>query len=111
MVYGVGEQASELSQPYHPTKIVSHLPNGKEDFRMIVLSDWAFLKEKRNKYDSLSKSFDYLIQNNIKIDAININGDIAYDLDSNGGQNYEDFLAMLSQVSCRWPVILNAGNH
>lgn len=48
---------------------------------------------------------------NNDIDAIYIGGDIAYDLDSYQGQYYQDFIIMLSQVSSRWPLILNTGNH
>jgi hypothetical protein len=40
-----------------------------------------------------------------------INGDLAYDLDSNNGTNYEEFLAILSRI-CRFiPFIINTGNH
>ena len=48
---------------------------------------------------------------NNDIDAIYIGGDIAYDLDSYQGQYYQDFIIMLSQVSSRWPLILNTANH
>lgn len=40
-----------------------------------------------------------------------MNGDIAYDLSSNAGRNYEEFIAMMSQVSVRWPTIMTTGNH
>ena len=82
-----------------------------DPLKVVVLADWSFMKQKQNIHHSLKKSFEYLITNDIRVNAININGDIAYDLDSNEGENYEEFLKMLSQVSCRWPVILNAGNH
>ena len=36
---------------------------------------------------------------------------MAYDIDSNNGENYENFLITISQVSCSWPVIINTGNH
>ena len=87
------------------------LPDEEDIFKMIVLADWGFLNKKKHIYDPLTSSFDYIIERRIRIDAVNINGDIAYDLDSNEGVDYEQFLRMLSQISCRWPVILNAGNH
>jgi hypothetical protein len=40
-----------------------------------------------------------------------INGDIAYDLDTNNGSNYESFLNMLSRFSRYAPVFMNTGNH
>ena len=45
------------------------------------------------------------------INGILINGDVAYDLDSNNGRNYEDFLNMLSRIARYVPVIINTGNH
>jgi metallophosphoesterase superfamily enzyme len=40
-----------------------------------------------------------------------INGDIAYDLDSNNGTNYEEFITLLSWFARYVPVFLNTGNH
>lgn len=40
-----------------------------------------------------------------------INGDIAYNLDTDNGANYEDFLNILSRVGKHVPVFLNTGNH
>lgn len=40
-----------------------------------------------------------------------INGDLAYDLDSNNGANYEDFLNILSRQARYVPVFINTGNH
>lgn len=36
---------------------------------------------------------------------------MAYDLDSNNGSNYEDFLFLLEQVSYKTPIIHVPGNH
>ena len=38
-------------------------------------------------------------------------GDIAYDLDSNNGDNYEAFMKEMEEVSKTVPVILVPGNH
>lgn len=40
-----------------------------------------------------------------------INGDLAYDLDTNNGTNYESFLNMLSETARYIPVFINTGNH
>ena len=40
-----------------------------------------------------------------------VNGDIAYDLNSNDGQNYEYFLNMLSRTARYVPAYFNTGNH
>lgn len=38
-------------------------------------------------------------------------GDYAYDLSTNYGVSYENFLIMLSQISSVWPCIFMTGNH
>jgi 3',5'-cyclic AMP phosphodiesterase CpdA len=45
------------------------------------------------------------------VDAVLINGDVAYDLDTNNGSNYEEFLNLLEHVSARTPIIHVPGNH
>ena len=40
-----------------------------------------------------------------------INGDIAYDLDTNYGNNYMDFLKMAEEVISKIPVVFVPGNH
>lgn len=45
------------------------------------------------------------------MNGVIINGDIAYDLDSNKGKNYEDFLALVSRIGRFVPVYTNKGNH
>lgn len=76
----------------------------------MTLADWGYLIKKKGIYDSLDSSMDYLLKND-HLDLLYINGDIAYDLSSNEGKNYEDFLAMLSQVAIKLPIILGTGNH
>jgi hypothetical protein len=78
---------------------------------MINVADWSYLRDLKDKYKPLDKSFEYLLNNDKNIYALFINGDMAYDLQSNKGRNYEDFLNMISQVSIKWPLIINAGNH
>jgi hypothetical protein len=40
-----------------------------------------------------------------------VNGDIAYNLDTNNGKNYEDFLNVLSRIARFVPTFINTGNH
>lgn len=40
-----------------------------------------------------------------------INGDIAYDLDSEKGQRYTGFLRMMDNLTARIPVVMLPGNH
>jgi hypothetical protein len=52
-----------------------------------------------------------LLRNSFGTDGIIVNGDIAYDMDSNNGTNYEEFLNMLSRSGRFVPVLMIAGNH
>lgn len=76
-----------------------------------MLGDWGYLQTQSALYSSLEGKFNELLQSGDIIDAILILGDVAYDLDSNNGLNYEYFIRMISQVSSRWPVIFPPGNH
>ena len=109
LAYGMGviEQKAIAS---HSENQRSRLPALDQSIRMVVLADWSFLITKVGIYDRLDASMNYLLENE-KIDLLYVNGDIAYDLSSNSGKNYEDFLNMLSQVAVRWPTIMITGNH
>lgn len=75
------------------------------------MADWGELIEERDIYAPLEDLFDRQMATGANIDALIILGDVAYDLDSNNGSNYEGFIRMLSQVSSRWPIIFVPGNH
>lgn len=47
----------------------------------------------------------------MNVNGMVINGDIAYDLDSNNGLNYEFFVNMLSRIARYVPAYFNTGNH
>jgi metallophosphoesterase superfamily enzyme len=81
----------------------------EETIKIICIADWGVMNEK--PYDPLEKAFDSVLKSDLDIDALYISGDIAYNLDSNEGKNYEEFIRMLSQVSSRWPTIFTTGNH
>lgn len=112
MAYGwQGDDSSPI--PFTSSSIGTRIPGEDQEIKMIVLGDWGYLQEKKEEksYQPLTESFDRLIDSEIEIDAIYIGGDVAYDLDSNEGKNYEDFLKMLSQISSLWPLIFCPGNH
>lgn len=46
-----------------------------------------------------------------KINGILFTGDMAYDLSSNNGTNYVQFLLMLEPFSSIWPFMATIGNH
>lgn len=75
------------------------------------MADWGYLKKKADVYNKLDLAFEYLIKSNDQPDLVHMAGDYAYDLSSNNGTNYENFLVMLSQISASWPCIINTGNH
>jgi hypothetical protein len=112
MAYGwQGDDSSPI--PFTNSSIGTRIPGEDQEIKMIVLGDWGYLRKKKKKksYRPLTESFDLLIDSKIDIDAIYIGGDVAYDLDSNEGKNYEDFLKMLAQISSLWPLIFCPGNH
>ena len=88
MAYGWTGTSSDPGVPFGTEKIKSHIPKGDSNFKMLVLADWSYLEQKRDQYTPLDNSFEEIIQSNMTIDALFINGDVAYDLDSNNGHNY-----------------------
>ena len=110
MVFGWTGNQSDPAIPFLKENIKAKIPTGNK-IKMINLADWSYLVLKKGEYDPLDDSFDQLLNSNVQIDVLYINGDIAYDLDSNNGRNYEEFIVMLSQVGMHWPIIINTGNH
>lgn len=78
---------------------------------MLVLADWSYLSLKANVYDRLDSAFDNLLKSSNQPDIVYMGGDYAYDFSSNNGLNYDNFLIMMSQISSKWPCIMNTGNH
>ncbi len=77
---------------------------------MVVLADWSEIHQELHSYKSIDETLVKIRQEN-QPDGMMINGDIAYDLDTNNGSNYESFLNMLSRFSRYVPVFMNTGNH
>lgn len=66
-------------------------PNSTDTVRFIITGDWSQLKEKTGIYDSVNFTFDAL-RETMNPNGILITGDIAYDLDTDNGSYYEEFL-------------------
>ena len=81
-----------------------------EDVNVAIFADWSPLTTSLNKMTSIDNSLKRIIIEK-RISVIVINGDIAYDLDSNNGIDYVNFLNYLSEISCRTPIIHISGNH
>lgn len=111
MVYGSNENEDAsvpFSEEFIQTSIIH--PNTTSEVKMIILADWNQIHEKIAEFKSINETFDTILQSESP-NGIMINGDIAYDLDSNNGTNYEEFLTLLSRFARYVPVFLNTGNH
>ena len=78
--------------------------------KLVLLADWSELHSKVGIYKSLNESLDK-IRLDQNIDGVIVNGDIAYDLDSNNGTNYEEFLNLVSRIGRFVPFFYVTGNH
>jgi len=75
-----------------------------------VFADWG--PTEHQPYIPILDTLKELVKHNrTDIDGVLIQGDIAYDLDSNECQNYLVFLEMLEEIATVWPVLLSPGNH
>ena len=110
MAYGWTGNDSDPPIPSASENHQSHLPMDGDSISMVIVADWSYLVNKRGIYDSLDDAFDYLLAKK-DIDILYVDGDIAYDLSTGNGKNYEEFLKMMGQVSSTWPVIMVTGNH
>jgi hypothetical protein len=110
MVFGWTGNMSDPQMPYQDGNIAYTFPKMNEEFKMVTLADWGYMRSLNKKYRPLTESLDYLLKNAKDIKGIYINGDIAYDLDSDQGERYDDFVRMISQVTPYWPIIIAPGN-
>lgn len=89
-------------------------------FRFAVTSDWGPVIVK--PYKPLNDTLDYLLAQRQRekqagsgiewrISGLLLNGDYAYNLDTDHCQMYLLFLNEVSRVSRFWPMIVNVGNH
>lgn len=81
MAYGWEGPGSDQPIPFENNFIKTRLLHSKDQFRMVVLADWGFLRVKKDEYDALDDAFQKMLDTDEKIDGIYIGGDIAYDLD------------------------------
>ena len=80
------------------------------DVRVVALADWGTIKKNIDIMTPIANDLKRVLHEH-KIDALLIDGDVAYDLDTNNGSNYEDFLFLLEEVSYKTPIIHVPGNH
>lgn len=78
---------------------------------MFTIGDWGYLESKANLYDRLDAAVDALLKSADQPNLAYLGGDYGYDLSTNSGRNYENFIIMLSQFSSKWPCIFQIGNH
>lgn len=109
--FGWTGNSSDPNIPFSNSNIKAHLISDTQSIKMLVLADWGYLISKANVYDRLDTAFDYLLESPRQPDVVCLGGDYAYDLGTNNGRNYENFLIMLSQISIKWPCIFITGNH
>ena len=64
------------------------------DIRMVVLSDWGTIEANINIMTPITNDLKRVMREK-DVSAIMIAGDIAYDLDSNNGTTYENFLTLM----------------
>ncbi len=77
--------------------------------KLVALADWGIVKNS-SKITPIVDDLKKIIHEK-EIHVIIINGDVAYDLDSNNGTNYEDFLFFLETFSAKTPIVHVPGNH
>ena len=75
---------------------------------ILVLADWSVI-EKTGFAPINGLLRDVMIEKDIHL--LMVNGDIAYDLDSNNGTNYIQFLSMAEEFISRIPTVFVPGNH
>ena len=75
---------------------------------ILVLADWGVIRS--TGFTPIIESLkNVMVQKTFKL--MMINGDIAYDLDTNNGSNYIDFLKMAEEIISKIPVVIVPGNH
>lgn len=96
--YGWQFGSSNSPTPYREEWVEVKLanPTSKDrELSIVVLADWGAIEENIKVLTPITESLKRTIREK-DISAIVIDGDIAYDLDSNNGSNYEKFLNLMS---------------
>lgn len=110
-VYGGDSGMTARGTPYKEEWIgvkVANPTSANEDVKVAVIADWStiFTKPLITVTRTLRKAIDEK-----GLSAVVIAGDIAYDLDTNRGVNYVDFLILLEKISKSTPIVVVTGNH
>jgi 3',5'-cyclic AMP phosphodiesterase CpdA len=111
MVYGWTGQATDPAIPFNSKNLKSHLISDGKPVKMLTIGDWGYLESKAGIYNRLDDAFANMLNMTDQPDVVYLAGDYAYDLSTNYGVSYENFLMMLSQISSVWPCIFMTGNH
>ena len=61
MVFGWTGNSSDSWVPFRIEKVNSHIPQGGNNFKMVVLADWSYLDKKRDQYTPLDNSFNKIL--------------------------------------------------
>lgn len=108
-VYGVNSTGGITR--YGNQSITTQMADHRADvpIQFIVIADWGYIHTQ--PYTPLAQVFGKLIsESKTDFQGVIMNGDYAYDLETNECQNYVEFLNMMSQISSVWPMIINTGN-
>lgn len=109
--YGWGEEDSPTPHKYSwvETALIDPRPKNRA-VRVVALADWGTIKKNIDIMIPITNDLKRVLREQ-EIHAVLIDGDVAYDLDTNNGSNYQDFLTLLEEVSARTPIIHIPGNH
>lgn len=76
------------------------------------MGDWNYYGLQNTQYPPISNCLELLKSFNVAAyQGIIYTGDMAYNLDSNNGTNYVQFITMLEPFASVWPFMATAGNH
>ncbi len=76
--------------------------------RILTLADWGVITT--TGFTPIAESLRQ-VMTIYKFDLMMVDGDIAYDLDTNNGTQYIGFLQMIEQFVSKIPVVFVPGNH
>lgn len=83
-----------------------------EPVQFVVFGDWSYYNGSAYPIPPISNCLEQLKSYELEdIQGIIFTGDQAYNLDSNNGTNYVEFLVMLEPFASVWPFIPAPGNH
>lgn len=113
IAYGWAEESGDNPTPHKNSwtdvKLIDPRPKNR-DTKVIALADWGDIKKNIGVMTPITNDLNKMLREE-EIHLFVIDGDISYDLDTNNGTNYEEFLQLLEIVSAKTPIIHVPGNH